>query len=201
MPGCWVTNTGNAFLDFGSMGLTRQTCPEAEFNFTSSYSIWLSYTENNKKWQFERYKKEILVLKKKGVEIIINGCGDKYSENEIREYCNFLKIINSYNGVDCAFFLNEYFKPILLDLKSTETHNFNKHPDSCIVPKNTTIINTHHNPRKYSKKYLKEKREALFEKKSIKMKEMKKKPVSLDKKKLNTLKNKQIKFLSSILKK
>jgi len=41
--GGWITNIGNAFLDFGSIGSVRQACSDAEIHSTSVLNRWISF--------------------------------------------------------------------------------------------------------------------------------------------------------------
>jgi len=107
----------------------------------------------------------LLKLKEKEVKIIINGAGgETYSDREISEFRKFLKVINPYafisrdeqsfknyedlaqyshNGIDCGFFINDYFTPAKLRLLSYIILNFDSQPE----PKLNTdklIVRTHH---------------------------------------------------------
>jgi len=95
------------------------------------------------------YEPVISVLIKRGVKFIINGGGGaKYNRKEIENFRNFLKRNSpyafisrdehsfenykdlakySYSGLDCGFFVNDYFKPAKLNLAKFVVFNFDEH--------------------------------------------------------------------------
>ena len=111
------------------------------------------------------FGKTLFNLKRKGAKIIFNGVGgSSYSEFEIYTVRKFLKKIRpyafisrdeisfenygdlarfSFNGVDCAFFLKDFFHPVKLDLPKYIVLTFDKLPEPKIQF-NGLIIRTHH---------------------------------------------------------
>jgi hypothetical protein len=121
----------------------------------------------------------LLNLKNKGVKIIINGGGgSSYNEKVISEVRKFLKKIKpyafisrdevafknyhdlarySYNGVECAFFLNDYFTPAKLEIPKYCVFTFDRQPEPEIEVKDRLIVRTHHShycdpPKNYFEK-------------------------------------------------
>jgi hypothetical protein len=118
----------------------------------------------------ERYMKSCffdkLLKKNKNTKFIINGGGGgPYSEREIEIVRDHLKRINlyafisrdekafkayegiaehSFNGIDCSFFINDYFKPPTLDLPRYITLTFDKIKEPKLNNEKRTIIRTHH---------------------------------------------------------
>ena len=114
----------------------------------------------------KRYKSIILDLKKKNVRIIFNGVGGpSYSEGEIVRVRKFLKEISpyafvsrdekafecyqdlaeySYDGIDCGFFVNDYFTPPKLDLPEYVILNFDKLREPKFNITDKIVIRTHH---------------------------------------------------------
>ncbi|OYT59199.1 hypothetical protein B6U81_06505, partial [Thermoplasmatales archaeon ex4484_30] len=41
--GGWITNIGNAFLDYGTMAFIRQVYPDSEIYLTSVLNRWISF--------------------------------------------------------------------------------------------------------------------------------------------------------------
>lgn len=125
-----------------------------------------------------RYENEITNLAKKGAKLLISGGGgNKYNKKEKDTFREFIKKINpfcyisrddqsydaykdlfefSYNGIDCAFFVNDYFKPASLSLKKYEVHTFDTVTSPVVTVNDTFIVRAHHTPYKANKKYLKE---------------------------------------------
>jgi len=125
----------------------------------------------SKHW-FRVHGEILLKLSKKGIKLIINGggIGEKaYSEEEIAETRKYLKKIkpyalisrdketfenfkdlaeHSYNGIDCAFWVNDAYIPLKLDLPEYVVLNFDKQPeprlDELNIGGNKLIIRTHH---------------------------------------------------------
>ncbi|NQE44824.1 hypothetical protein C5S31_02215 [ANME-1 cluster archaeon GoMg2] len=108
----------------------------------------------------------LLDLKNKGVKIIINGGGGTYyTEKVISEVRKFLKKIEpyafisrdeiafknyndlakySYKGIECAFFLNDYFTPVNLEMPPYCVFCFDRGPEPEIEVKDRLIARTHH---------------------------------------------------------
>ena len=107
----------------------------------------------------------ISTLKKRGTKIILNGIGGGYSKREIELFRDFFKLIkphafisrdeesyknfndlieHSYNGIDCGFFLNDYFSPDKLDIPKYTVLNFDRTKEPNIQVKNKMVIRTHH---------------------------------------------------------
>lgn len=111
-----------------------------------------------------------LVNSKTKVILLGIGGGDKYHENEIsamRERLSKLNIFtfisrdetayrcyhdladHSYNGIDCAFFLNDAFTPIHMDFGDYVVFNFDKMNSPNITVKEK-ILKIHHEPWKFA---------------------------------------------------
>lgn len=108
----------------------------------------------------------LLDLKNKGVKIIINGGGGTlYNEKVISGVRNFLKKIEpyafisrdemafknyhdlakySYNGIECAFFLNDYFTPAKLEMPKYSVFTFDRQSEPQIDVEDGLIVRTHH---------------------------------------------------------
>ena len=108
----------------------------------------------------------LLNLKNKNIKIIINGGGgSSYNEKVINKVRGFLKKINpyafisrdevafrnyqdlakySYNGIDCAFFINDYFTPAKLEMPKYCVFTFDRQPEPEIEVKDRLIVRTHH---------------------------------------------------------
>jgi hypothetical protein len=109
------------------------------------------------------------VLKKmsaRGVKVIFSGCGGAvYSKGEIANFRALLKSINvagfiardkesyenykdlfpvSYCGIDCAFFLGDFFQKLPLSIKDFVVYNFDRVSEPVIDQPNKNIIRTHH---------------------------------------------------------
>ena len=104
-------------------------------------------------------------LLSRGVKIVFNGCGgENYSKTEVNNFSKFLESLHikgfisrdnisydhykdccpkSYDGIDCAFFLQEAFKPASLALKDYIVYVFDaiKEPK---IENNRRIIRAHH---------------------------------------------------------
>jgi hypothetical protein len=116
-------------------------------------------------------------LSSRGVKIVFNGCGGgTYSKTEVDNFKKFLESIKvkglvsrdtvshdnfkdccpkTYNGVDCAFFLAEAFKPASLTIKDYVVYAFDaiKEPR---IENEKRIIRVHHEYfKKLPKKWLK----------------------------------------------
>lgn len=218
--GGWITNIGNAFLDFGSMQSIKEACPDADTHLTSVLNRWVSYHMNKgligrlvneasdisnvfnlqdygkvdyitqsgaflaEHW-FDLHGQVLLDLKEKGIKLIINGGGmtdTTYNENQIEKTRKYLEKIrpyafisrdkisfesfkdiaeHSYNGIDCAFFLSDYYKPLCLDIPPYIVLNFDRQiePDMLDEDLGETkkILRTHHSfwhnfkPKNYPK--------------------------------------------------
>ena len=105
-------------------------------------------------------------LSKQGVGIVFNGCGGAtYKKTEVDNFKKFLEGINvrgfisrdeisynnykdcfpnSYNGIDCAFFLSEAFNPASLKIKDYVVYNFDSIEEPKIEEHNKKIIRAHH---------------------------------------------------------
>lgn len=125
----------------------------------------------SKHW-FDLHGQVILDLTKKGCKLIINGGGmadSSYSEEEIEKTRAYLKRIKPYifisrdkesfesfkdlaeypyNGIDCAFFVSEGYKPLQLDLHPYVILNFDNGPEPPLeelkIEEDKYIIRTHH---------------------------------------------------------
>ncbi|NQE05804.1 hypothetical protein C5S32_08030 [ANME-1 cluster archaeon GoMg1] len=107
-----------------------------------------------------------LLKKNKDTKIIINGGGGgSYTEREIEIVRDYFKKMNlcafisrdvkafrayegiaehSFNGIDCGFFVNNYFAPPTLDLPRYITLTFDKKKEPKLKNEKRTIIRTHH---------------------------------------------------------
>lgn len=119
---------------------------------------------------FKKYSRVFDELVKKDSKIIIYGAGGvTYSKKEINEVREYLKKMNifafisrdkkafenyhdlaeySYDGIDCAFFINDAFTPAKLDLPEYVVFTF----DSMAEPNlkvEEKIIRTHHAPWRF----------------------------------------------------
>ena len=205
--GGWITNIGNAFLDFGSMQSIKEACPNADIHVTSVLNRWVSHHVNKgvsgrllnksvniqnvfnlqdhgkvdyitqsgaflgRHW-FDLHGNILMKLKEKGIKLIINGGGmtdTTYCDEEIEKTRDYLKKINpcifisrdelsfkcfqdlaehSYNGIDCAFFLSDFYEPIRMDLPPYIVLNFDKRiePDLNELNLDGTpyVIRSHH---------------------------------------------------------
>lgn len=125
-----------------------------------------------------RYRDQIVRLRKKGVRLIINGGGGRtYSDEEITKYREFLKEVKpycfvsrdersfeyykdlaeySYCGIDCAFFINDYFRPWTLGLGEFDVHTFDTLIDPVVPEDAIKIIRTHHSVIRLKKAYFHE---------------------------------------------
>lgn len=105
-------------------------------------------------------------LSKIGVKVIFNGCGGaEYDKNEVNNFKKFLAKLNvvgfiardpvsyknykdcfpkSYNGIDCAFFLPDTFKPAKFRSKNFVILNFDHRKEPKIAGLKKKIIRTHH---------------------------------------------------------
>ena len=202
--GGWITNIGNAFLDYGTMAFIRQVYPDSEIYLTSVLNRWISFYI--KKYSIRRRKISntfnaqyhskvdfvtqagaflgkqwisihgdiFLKLKEKGIKLIICGGGmtdgayDNDEEIEIarkwlkdikpyvfisrdeKSFKNFKDIAEySYNGIDCAFFINDFYKPITFyNSGDYIVLNFDKRPEPTIkelgIQENENIVRVHH---------------------------------------------------------
>lgn len=119
---------------------------------------------------FKDHLKLFQELAKKDSKIIMYGVGgETYSDNEINETREYLKKLNifafisrdekafknyydlaehSYNGIDCAFFLNDAFTPAKLDLPEYVVFSFDNMAEPNLEVKEK-IIRTHHAPWRF----------------------------------------------------
>ena len=121
---------------------------------------------------FKDHLKLFQELAKKDSKIIMYGVGgETYSDNEINETRKYLKKLNmfalisrdekafknycdlvehSYNGIDCAFFLNDAFIPAKLDLSEYVVFSFDNMAEPNIeLEVKEKIIRTHHAPWRF----------------------------------------------------
>jgi len=181
--GCWPTNIGNAFIDYGSIHTIKTAVPEGTVHFASELPRWLFKDKSVDLAELmevdfvvvsgmnlcdEFLRNEGPVIKKlfdRGAKIIFNGCGGAtYRKEEIKDFRKFFEEIKicgfisrdgvafenykdcaplSYDGIDCAFFLNEAFRPASLKIEDYVVYNF----DSMREPRiesNKKVIRTHH---------------------------------------------------------
>ncbi|RJS80163.1 hypothetical protein CW713_07800 [Methanophagales archaeon] len=121
----------------------------------------------------------LLNLKNKNIKIIINGGGgSSYNEKVINKVRKFLEKIKpygfisrdevafknyqdlaeySYNGIDCGFFVNDYFTPAKLEMPKYCVFTFDRQPEPEIEVKDRLIVRTHHShycdpPKSYFEK-------------------------------------------------
>ena len=117
--GCWETNIGNAFLDYGSLYTIKTAVPDAAVYFASELARWFYKVNGHSmdngidlaglsnvdyvvasgmvlyKEFLELEAPVIKTLSKRGVKIVFNGCGgDDYSKKEIDNFKRFLGKIN-----------------------------------------------------------------------------------------------------------
>lgn len=185
---CWPTNIGNAFIDLGSIQTLKIAAPDANIFMASELQIVLFEIKKQKNNalnlaqyidcdyvavsgmtccdEFIKNEGPILrELKKRGVKIIFNGCGqENYTEKETDNFKKFLKEIhpeifisrdsityknlagtakNSFDGIDCAFWLPEAYTTPSLLVEDYIVKNF----DTKKSPKIETdkkIFNAHH---------------------------------------------------------
>lgn len=112
------------------------------------------------------YGATLLKLSRENIKIILHGVGGaSYSQAESEGVRKFLKKIKpyafisrdeptferynhlarySYNGVDCAFFLSDFFQPAKLDLPKYTVLTFDMHPEPDLHLGNKLIVRTHH---------------------------------------------------------
>lgn len=112
------------------------------------------------------YKSTFLTLRKKNVKIIFNGVGGPYySEDEIVKIRRFLKEIglyafvsrdekafkcyqdlaeHSHDGIDCGFFINDYYAPPELEIPEYVILNFDRLPIPRLKIVDKLVIYTHH---------------------------------------------------------
>jgi len=127
------------------------------------------------RYPISRYKETLLKLKKKNVKIIFNGVGGAtYSEPELAIVKKFLTEIkpyalvsrdnvafekyhkfaeHSHNGIDCAFFVNDFFQPAEFDAPDYVVLTFDKHPEPNPNLNSKLIIRAHHEPYDAPKEY------------------------------------------------
>lgn len=169
----WSLNTGNAFLDWGSIQSLRLAHPDATIHFTSVTPKWFfQVSKRNSANAFDLaqfiktdyvvvsgmvlaaefinfYSPTISKMLEKGAKLIINGGGGlRYTDKEIESVKRFLRSNTpyafisrdeqsftsfkdlarfSYNGIDCGFFISDYFVPPKLDLPDYIILNFDEH--------------------------------------------------------------------------
>lgn len=122
-----------------------------------------------------KYASTLLKLKKKGIKIMLLGAGGGDYEKETQRYVkSFLKEINpigiitrdslaykhysecckkSYDGIDCGFFINEWYKPPKInDNYIASTFDSIKEPN---YDQSKKIIRLHHRPFHPKEEYFK----------------------------------------------
>lgn len=114
------------------------------------------------------YSATLSKLKKKNVKIIFNGVGGSgYSKRELSMVKKFLTEIepyafisrdevafehyhelakHSYDGVDCAFFLNDIFEPAEMEVPRYTVLTFDKHREPDMNLDYELVIRVHHKP-------------------------------------------------------
>jgi hypothetical protein len=110
-------------------------------------------------------------MAQRNIKIIFNGCGGmRYDSAETRSVRFFFERIKphgfvsrdevsyekykdcfprSHNGIDCAFFLSESFKPASLHLRDYVIFNFDSMPEPAIEIGNRKVIRTSHSCTAY----------------------------------------------------
>ena len=118
-------------------------------------------------------------LKKRDTKIIFYGCGGsnysnlevEYVRKKIEEIKPYALITrdsvafrcykdlaeHSFNGIDCAFFINDYFTPAKLEMPKYCVFTFDRQPEPEIEVKDRLIVRTHHShycdpPKSYFEK-------------------------------------------------
>lgn len=116
------------------------------------------------KSELSRFGKTLMELKNNGIKIIFNGVGGAYySDSEISLVSKFLENLEpyalitrdeiayrnygeyskfSYSGIDCAFFISDFYKPSKINLDYV-VYNFDKNPEP-FIEQEKTIIRLHH---------------------------------------------------------
>lgn len=199
--GGWLTNIGNAFIDYGVSGMLKKVFPDAEIHLTSSSNIWVAHqikkgfighviekdidTANifspsllhdydyvvqcgaclGEDW-YKLYGEHLENLNKDNTRLLFVGAGmtDRCYREGMHKTKRWLEklqphvfisrdektfeafrdtAVHSYNGIDCAFFLNDYYDPEKLKTEPFVVLNFDKHPEPHIDFKDT-IVRTHH---------------------------------------------------------
>ncbi len=200
--GGWLTNIGNAFIDYGVSGILKKVFPKSEIHLTSSSNKWMTYqikkgilgrvinrdidTTNvfspggfydydyvvqcgaclGEDW-YKIYGEHLEKINKSNTKLLLIGVGmtdssyDKdinktkhlieklqpyvFISRDNRTYEAFKDIaVHSYNGIDCAFFLNDYYNPEKFNTEPFVVLNFDKHQEPHINFKNKKVIRTHH---------------------------------------------------------
>jgi len=111
-------------------------------------------------------------LARRGTRIILNGCGGAlYSEKEIKDFKGFLNDIKAYgfisrdrnaydtykgyceksfDGIDCAFFLSDAFRPAPLQIRDFVVYNFDHINEPPIIEEHERkIIRTNHSTYRF----------------------------------------------------
>ena len=113
-----------------------------------------------------RYGPTLLNLKGQNIKIIFNGAGgSSYSRSEVNTIRKFLSKIEPhafitrdeqafkeyqdlarypYNGVDCGFFINDFFQPSELQLPKYAVLTFDRQPEPDMRLNYDLVIRTHH---------------------------------------------------------
>ncbi len=117
-------------------------------------------------YTIRRYGPTLLKLKSKNVKIIFNGAGgSSYDRSEVditrkfltkiephafisrdeRVFKNYKDLAHySYSGVDCGFFVNDFFQPSELELPKYVVLTFDRHPEPNLSLNYDLVIRTHH---------------------------------------------------------
>lgn len=163
----WLLNiTKRTIRDrfFKKVSTNIEYCFDLMYVIESDYAVFSGTVLNE--LAVKLYEQVFLKLKENRVKIIFVGAGGSaYSDNEILELKRFLKKINpyafvsrdrqtfenyedlaqfSYDGIDCAFFVNDYFNPAKLRLPKYVILNFDKHPEPELDVGDRLIVRTHH---------------------------------------------------------
>ena len=121
------------------------------------------------KYIIQSFGSTLLNLKEKGIKIIINGGGGStYDKKMILKIRNLLNKIKPYafisrdemafknyqdlaqyshDGIDCGFFVNDYFTPAKLEIPPYNVFTFDSQPDPKIdLNDNNLVVRTSHSP-------------------------------------------------------
>ena len=149
---------------FKKVGTNVKYCFDLMYVIESDYAVFSGTVLNE--LAVKLYEPIFMKLKENRVKIIFLGAGGSaYSDTEIIKLRKFLKKINpyafisrdkqtfknygdlaqfSYDGIDCAFFINDYFTPAKLRLPKYIILNFDKHLEPKLDVDDKLIIRTHH---------------------------------------------------------
>jgi hypothetical protein len=154
-------NVSTHFLDLGK-------AVKSEYALISGMILWDDF--------LRRHLSTILALKKKNVKIIFNGAGGPiYSEKKIVIIRKLLKEIglyalitrdkqsfncyhdlaeHAYEGIDCAFFIKDYYSPPKLEVPEYIVFAFDRFVEPKISGKCKLVLNAHHSLSPDSRRYL-----------------------------------------------